>query len=175
MPRLRPAGIVCINGAGGGAGMFAIQLAKMYGAQVTAVDTAQKAAFMKQLGADNVLNFEKEDFTAKGGYDLIVDNTARRSVDDYKRALNRNGSLAIVGGSIGLIFKVMLLGRFLKGDKRLKVVIHKANQNLEELVDLVKKKSIKPAIDRSFSLDDTVEAFEYFASNKFTGKVVITV
>src|SRR5207245_4374296 len=99
--QVKPGQMVLINGAGGGAGTFAVQLAKLYGAEVTGVDNAGKLDFMSSLGADHVIDYTREDFTKNGKqYDLILDVVAHRSVFTYKRALKTNGRYFFVGGSV---------------------------------------------------------------------------
>ncbi len=100
---------VLINGAGGGAGSFAVQLAKYYGAEVTAVDNTEKLDFMRSLGAGHVIDYTREDFTKNGKqYDMILDVIAHRSVFAYKRALGPNGSYFMVGGSVATMFQMLL-------------------------------------------------------------------
>ena len=162
-----------INGAGGGAGCFAIQLAKMYGAHVTAVDTKEKFEIMKELGADEVIDFNREDYTKTGKYDIIIDNIARRSFFDYKGALKEDGIFGLVGGKGGTIFQILILGAICGGNKKLKLVLHQANKGLESLTNLVKEGKIKVIVDKTFNLDKTNEAFEHFAANQFKGKIVV--
>src|SRR3990170_1528200 len=109
--QVQPGQKVLINGAGGGAGTFAVQLAKLYGAEVTGVDNTGKLDFMRSLGADHVIDYTREDFSKNGQrYDFILDLVAVRSVYDYRRALAPNGKAYLVGGSVGTFFQVLLLG-----------------------------------------------------------------
>ena len=113
--QVQPGQKVLINGAGGGAGTFAVQLAKLYGAEVTGVDNTGKLDFMRSLGADHVIDYTQEDFTKNGKqYDLILDVIAHRSVFAYKRALRPNGSYFFVGGSVATIFQILLLGPWIR-------------------------------------------------------------
>ena len=114
--QVQPGQKVLINGAGGGAGMFAVQLAKLYGAEVTGVDNTGKLDFMRSLGADHVVDYTREDFTKNGKhiYDLILDVVAHRSVFAYKRALRPNGSYFFVGGSVATVFQILLLGPWIR-------------------------------------------------------------
>ena len=108
--QVQPGQKVLINGAGGSAGSFAIQLAKLYGAEVTGVDDTGKLDFMRTLGADHVIDYTQKDFTRGGEeYDLILDVVAHRSVFDYKRALRPDGTYFFVGGSVAVLFQVLLL------------------------------------------------------------------
>jgi NADPH:quinone reductase-like Zn-dependent oxidoreductase len=109
---------VLINGAGGSAGTFAIQLARLFGAEVTGVDNTGKLDFMRSLGADHVVDYTTEDFTRSGNrYDLVLDLIAHRSVFAYQRALEPNGSYFFVGGSTALLFQILLLGPWLRKNK----------------------------------------------------------
>ena len=108
---IQPGQKVLINGAGGGMGTFAVQIAKMYGAEVTGVDSAMKFDMLRSIGADHVIDYTKEDYTRSGKqYDLIVDVIAKRSVFDYRRALGPEGIFMVVGGSLGTFLQVMTLG-----------------------------------------------------------------
>ena len=112
---VQPGQHVLINGAGGGAGSFAVQLAKFDGAEVTGVDNTGKLDFMRSLGADHVIDYTREDFTKNGQqYDLILDLVAHRSVFAYQRALKPNGSYFMVGGSVATLFQILLLGPWMR-------------------------------------------------------------
>jgi NADPH:quinone reductase-like Zn-dependent oxidoreductase len=109
--QVRPGQKVLMNGAAGGAGMFAVQLAKLSGAQVTGVDHTAKLDFLRSPGADQVLDYTQEDFTTNGNqYDLILDVVASRSVFAYRRALRPNGGYFLVGGAVATMFQMLLLG-----------------------------------------------------------------
>ena len=113
--QVQPGQKVLINGAGGSAGTFAVQLAKLYGAEVTGVDNTGKLDFMRSLGADHVIDYTREDFTKNGKqYDLILDVIAHRSVFAYKRALKPNGTYFVVGGSVATLFQMLLLGPWIR-------------------------------------------------------------
>nr|BFE70024.1 hypothetical protein GCM10020092_033250 [Actinoplanes digitatis] len=101
---------VLINGAGGGSGAFAIQLARRLGARVTGVDNAAKLDFMRSVGADEVIDYRSEDFTRGGPYDLVLDLVAHRSVFAYRRALARGGRYRCVGGSVSALLRVLTVG-----------------------------------------------------------------
>ena len=99
--KIQPGDKVLINGAGGGMGSFAVQIAKYYGAEVTGVDSTRKLGFLRSIGADHVIDYTQEDYTKNGQqYDLILDVMAHRSVFDYKRALSPDGTYLIIGGSL---------------------------------------------------------------------------
>ena len=117
---LNPGDKVLVNGAAGGVGTYAIQLAKLAGAEVTGVDAAEKLDFVKSVGADHVLDFRTEDFTTSGKqYDLILDVVANRSLAAYKNALRSGGVYVMIGGNMSTIFQCMFMGRWLSiGDSR---------------------------------------------------------
>ena len=116
--QVQPGQTVLINGAGGGAGMFAVQLAKSYGAEVTGVDNTGKLDFLRSLGADHVIDYTQEDFTKNGKqYDLILDVVAYRSVFAYARALRPNGRYFMVGGSVATLFQIVLLGPWMRSQE----------------------------------------------------------
>src|SRR5712692_9910252 len=122
--QVKPGQKVLINGAGGGAGTFAVLLAKLCGAEVTGVDNTGKLDFMRSLGADHVIDYAREDFTKNGQqYDLILDLVAYRSVFAYKRALGPNGSYFAVGGSTATLFQILLLGPRIRGTTGKKIRI----------------------------------------------------
>src|SRR6266487_1298471 len=125
---------VLINGGGGGSGMYAVQLAKLDGAEVTGVDNAEKLEFMRSLGADHVIDYAREDFTRNGNdYDLILDVIAHRSVFAYKRALRPNGSYFAVGGSVAVLFQILLLGPLIRRTTGKKIRVLAVQPNLLDL------------------------------------------
>jgi NADPH:quinone reductase-like Zn-dependent oxidoreductase len=169
---------VLINGAGGGAGTFAIQIAKSYGAEVTAVDSTGKLEMMRSLGADHVIDYPQENYTKNGQtYDLIIDFSAYHSFFDYKRALKATGTFLMVGGSSGLANKCLFLGAFVSmtSSKKMGLLLHKSNKGLVQLIELVESGKVKPVIDRCYTLSETADAFRYFATGNVQGKIVITV
>ena len=177
--QVKPGQKVLINGAGGGAGVFAVQLAKLYGAEVTGVDNTGKLDFMRSLGADHVIDYTKEDFTKNGQqYDLILDVVANRSVFAYKRALRLNGSYFAVGGSVSTLFQILLLGQWIRRNSGKKIRVLAIQPNLEDLVqvtELCEARKIVPVIDRRFSLSEVPEALRYLGEGRVKGKVVIIV
>jgi NADPH:quinone reductase-like Zn-dependent oxidoreductase len=177
--QVQPGQKVLINGAGGGTGMFAVQLAKLYGAEVTGVDNTGKLDFMRSLGADHVIDYTREDFTQNGKqYDLILDVIAHRSVFAYKRALSPNGSCFMVGGSVATMFQVLLLGsRIGKAEgKSIRLLMVRPNtKDLLFMTGLYEARKVVPVIDRSFSLSEVPEALRYLGAGHAKGKVVITV
>jgi NADPH:quinone reductase-like Zn-dependent oxidoreductase len=177
--KIQPGQKVLITGAGGGAGTFAVQLAKLYGAEVTGVDNTGKLDFMRSLGADHVIDYTREDFTKNGKqYDLILDIVAHRSVFAYKRALRSRGSYFLTGGSVTTIFQVLLLGPWIRGITGKKMRILAVQPNLEDLVyvtELYEAGKVVPVIDRRYPLSEIPEALRYLGEGRTKGKVVITV
>ena len=170
---------VAINGAGGGSGSFAIQLAKRLGAHVTGVDNAGKLDFMRSLGADEVIDYRSEDFTRRDEpYDLILDLVAHRSVFAYRRALLREGRYRCVGGSVRALLRVLTIG-WLAGrltHRSLRVLAVKPGPaHFQPLADLCVAGDIAIAIDRTFALDDVPAALAYVGEGHALGKVVVTV
>jgi NADPH:quinone reductase-like Zn-dependent oxidoreductase len=176
---VQPGQKVLINGAGGGAGTFAIQLAKLDGAEVTGVDNTSKLDFMRSLGADHVIDYTREDFTQSGKqYDLILDLIAHRSVFAYQRALRPNGTYFFVGGSVALIFQILLLGPWIKRATTRNIRILAVPQNRKDLIsikELCEAGKIVPVIDRQYSLSEVPEALRYVGEGRAKGKVVIVI
>jgi NADPH:quinone reductase-like Zn-dependent oxidoreductase len=170
---------VLINGAGGSAGTFAVQLAKLQGADVTAVDNAGKLDFLHSLGIDHVIDYAREDFTRNGKqYDLILDLSAHRSVFAYRRALEPNGTYFFVGGSVGTIFQILLLGPWIKKatDRNIRMLVVPQNKkDLLAITELCETGKITPMIDRLYPLNQVPEAMRYVGEGRAKGKVVITV
>jgi NADPH:quinone reductase-like Zn-dependent oxidoreductase len=177
--QVQPGQKVLVNGAGGGAGTFAVQLAKLYGAEVTGVDNAGKLDFMRSLGADYVIDYTREDFTKNGKqYDLILDVVAKRSVFACKRALGSNGSYFLAGGSVATIFQILLLGPWIRATTGKKIRVLAVKPNLKDLVyiaELCEAGKVVPVIDRRFPLSEVPEAIRYLGEGRTKGKVVITV
>ncbi len=170
---------VLINGAGGSAGSFAVQLAKLAGAEVTGVDNGGKLDFMRALGADHVIDYTREDFTKNGKqYDLILDVIAHRSVFAYQRALKPDGTYFCVGGSVGVLLQVLFLGPWIRRISGRKLQVLAVPQNRKDLVAitaLCESGEVAPVIDRVYPLEEVPEAMRYFGEGRAKGKVVITV
>jgi NADPH:quinone reductase-like Zn-dependent oxidoreductase len=167
-----------VNGAGGGVGTFAIQIARLYGAETTGVDSAAKLAALRSLGYDHVLDYEQQDFTEGGQqYDLILDVKTNRPVFAYLRALRPGGTYATVGGSLRRLAQIALLGPFVAmvHKKRLRVVGLKPNKDLGYLTELVDAGKVSPVVDGRYTLDQAAEAMRYFGEGRHKGKVVLTV
>jgi NADPH:quinone reductase-like Zn-dependent oxidoreductase len=168
---------VLINGAGGGVGTFAIQIASSLGANITAVDLSEKHAMLQSLGASGVVDHTKEDFTKQGKqYDLIVDVIATRSISDYKRALKPGGVYTMIGGHLGTIFQVGLLGGLASTkERRLSILIQQPNKPLAALIKLFEEGKVKSIIDKVYPLEEAAEAFQRLGDGKVRGKLVITI
>lgn len=176
--QVQPGQKVLINGAGGGSGMFAVQLAKMYGAEVTGVDNAEKLDFMRSLGVDHVIDYTREDFTRNGKqYDLILDLVAYRSPVAYQRALKPNGSYFAVGGSVATFIQILLLGPLIRRTTGKNIRILAVQRNRKDLVavtELCEAGKIVPVIDRQYPLSEVPDALRYLGEGHVKGKVVIT-
>ena len=168
---------VLINGAGGGVGTFAVQIAKSVGTEVTGVDSMEKLDMLRSIGADQVIDFKQEDFTRNGKcYDLILDVMTNRSMFDYARALSPNGIYVIVGGSLVRIFQALVLGPWIKKikSKQLRILGHKPNKGLAFMKELIEAGKVVSVIDGSYKLSEVPEAFRHFGEGSHKGKVVIT-
>jgi NADPH:quinone reductase-like Zn-dependent oxidoreductase len=175
--QIQPGQKVLINGAGGGAGTFAVQIAKSFGAEVTGVDSTSKLDMMRSIGADHVIDYTKKDFTKNGQrYDLILDNAAHHSIFDYKRVLSPKGIYVMVGGSSAQMFQAMFLGPWISmtGSKKMGILMLKPNKDLAFMLELLKTGKVVPIIDRRYPLSEVPEALRYFGKGHAKGKVVIT-
>jgi NADPH:quinone reductase-like Zn-dependent oxidoreductase len=176
--QVQPGQRVLINGAGGSAGSFAVQLAKLYGAEVTGVDNTGKLDFMRSLGADHVIDYTREDFTKNGKqHDLILDLVAHRSVFACQWALRPNGSYFLVGGSVAVLFQILLLGPWIRrtaGRKIRLLVVPQNRKDLLSITEICETGKVVPFIDRRYSLSEVPEALRYVAEGRAKGKVVIS-
>lgn len=184
--KIQPGQKVLINGASGGVGTFAVQIAKSLGADVTGVCSTRNVDLVKSLGADRVIDYTKEDFT-KGDqkYDVIIDNVANRSLSEFRRLLNPNGKYVLIGGGgvdeqgiFGIMLrplKAMVMSKFV--DQQMGMMLADSNQkDLSLLAEMVESGKMKPVIDRTYkSLSDVPEAIRYLEEGHARGKVVITV
>lgn len=166
-----------INGAGGGVGTFAIQIAKLYGVEVTGVDRSGKLDMLRSLGFDHIIDYTQEDFTKNGQcYDLILDVKTNRSMFDYTRALSPNGIYVTVGGSMARIFQALFLGPLISmiSKKNIRLVALKPNKDLAYMNELFEAGKVKPVIDGPYKLSEVPEAMRYFGEGRHKGKVVIS-
>ena len=169
---------VLIFGSAGGVGTFAIQLAKYYGAIVTAVCSTKNVEQSQSLGADYVIDYTKEDFTKNARrYDLILAINGNRQLSEYKLALNPLGKYIMVGGSLSQIFKSLAFGWLMSlGSKKMFSLAAKSNKkDLEFIVNLAENGKIKPVIDRYYSLEKVADAIRYLSEGHARGKVIIKV
>jgi 2-desacetyl-2-hydroxyethyl bacteriochlorophyllide A dehydrogenase len=169
---------VLICGAGGGVGTFAAQLAKYFGAEVTAVCGEKNEKILQSLGADYVINYMKNDFT-KGSkrYDLILAINGSHSLSAYKHLLTPKGICVMVGGGLSQVVKSMLFGAFMSiGGRKIRTLAAKPDRkDLAYIIQLVEAGKVKPVIDRRYSLQETDDAVRYLSGGHAMGKVVISV
>ena len=178
MERFQPGQKLLINGAGGGVGTFAVQIAKMHGVEVTGIDSPCKLDLLRSLGADHVIDYTREDFTRSGRrYDLILDVKTTRSFFNCARALNPNGRYVILGGSMAQFVQVLLLWPWfvMTQNKKFHFLALKPNKGLDSMNELFKAGKLVPVIDGPYQLSDVPEAFRRFGEGRHKGKVVITV
>jgi NADPH:quinone reductase-like Zn-dependent oxidoreductase len=169
--QIQPGQKVLINGASGGIGTFAVQIAKSFGAEVTGVCSTRNLDMVRSIGADHVIDYTQEDFTQKEQrYDLILDIVANRSVSDNKRALSPTGSYVAVAFSTSALFTRG------SGDKKAVQLSHEPNVNdLVYMKELIEAGKVVPVIDRSYPLSEVADAMRYYGEGHPAGKIVITV
>jgi NADPH:quinone reductase-like Zn-dependent oxidoreductase len=178
---------VLINGAGGGLGTFAVQIATSYGATVTAVDSTNKLEMLRRIGAERVIDYTKDDFTRQGErYDLILDIPGNRSLSDVRNALTPKGTYVLIGherfgssggrwigNSMGRFFKMLVISPFVSQGMGLRTST-KTKDPLAVLTDLLAAGKITPVIDRTYPLSETREAMRYLEEGQAQGKIVLT-
>ncbi len=177
--QIQPGQRVLINGASGGVGTFAVQIAKAFGTEVTAVCSTRNVEMVRSLGADHVIDYTQEDFTKNGQqYDLILAANGNHSIAAYERALTRQGTYVMSGGSGAQMVQAMLLGPVLSlaGSKKLGNVLMKPNKkDLVFMQELLEAGKVAPVIDRRYPLREAAEAIRYLEEGHARGKVVISV
>jgi NADPH:quinone reductase-like Zn-dependent oxidoreductase len=177
--QVQPGQAVLINGAGGGSGMYAVQLAKLLGAEVTGVDNTGKLEFMRSLGADHVIDYTREDFTRNGrSYDLILDLAAYRSPLASGGSLKPGGRYLFVGGSVAALLQALLAGPLTgraEGKKIRVLAVRLGVQHLAPLVELCQAGKIATVIDRRYALSEVPQALQYLGEGNAKGKVVVIV
>lgn len=177
--QIQPGQKVLINGASGGVGTFAVQIAKAFGAEVTAVCSTKNVDRMRSINADHVIDYSKEDFTQNGQqYDFILAANGYRPFADYKRALSPGGSYVMTGGTTAQMVEAMLLGPLssMTENKKMGNVMAKPDQeNLAFMKGLLEAGKVKPVIDRCYPLSEVAEAIRYLEAGHAQGKVVIAV
>ncbi len=170
--QIKPGDKVLINGASGGVGTFAIQIAKSFGAEVTGVCSTKKLQLVRSIGADQVVDYTQEDFTQNGQlYDLIFDAAAYRSISDYKRSLSPKGMYLLVGGSMTRIIQVVLN----KSQKIDNLVVKSNKKDLVFMKGLLESGQVAPVVDKIYPLNRVAEALRYLEERHVQGKVVIKV
>ncbi len=169
---------VLIHGAGGGVGTFAVQLAKYFNADVTAVCGTNNVERMQSIGADRVINYHERDvMQSSERYDLILAVNGNHPLTSYMRLLTSKGTCVMVGGSLSQVIKTILFGTFMSfGNKKIKLLTAKQNtKDLEYIIKLVAEGKLKPVIDRFYSLEEIPEAMQYLTKGHARGKVIIRV
>jgi NADPH:quinone reductase-like Zn-dependent oxidoreductase len=173
---------VLINGASGGVGTFAVQIARHYGAEVTGVCSTRNVEMVRSLGADRVVDYTKEDFAQSGEqYDLILDNVSNRSLSDLRRVLKPTGHLVVVGaekgdwiGPLMPAIRVTVLSPFI--DQKMAFFIAQLEpSDLEFLGDLMRAGQMTPVIDRRYAFDEAAKAMEYLETGRARGKVIVNI
>jgi NADPH:quinone reductase-like Zn-dependent oxidoreductase len=176
---IQPGQKVLIYGASGGVGTFAVQIAKSFGAEVTAVCSTRNVDMVRSIGADHVIDYTQADFTRNGQrYDLILAVNGYHSISDYKRALNPEGVYVMTGGSNAQLFQALLLGPLISraGRQKMGSSAHKPNQkDLIFMKELLEAGKVTPVIDRRFPLPEVADAIRYLEAGHAQGKVVITI
>ena len=179
--QIQPGQKVLINGAAGGVGTFAVQMAKAFRAEVTGVCSPQKLALVRSIGADHVIDYTKEDFTRNGQpYDLIFDAVGNRSVADYQRALRANGICTVAGfTTLARLCQVVVLGAWVSKTRHKKIglmgIAQPNSKDLAFIKELLEAGKVVPVIDRRYPLAETAEALRYLEVGHARGKVIITV
>src|SRR5215218_4945679 len=185
--QLQPGQKVLINGAGGGVGAIAVQLAKAYGAEVTGVDSTRKLDMVRSLGADQVIDYTQEDFTQSGErYDLILDVPGNHSLSECRRALTPEGTYVLIGhdhfgvsggwwlGSLPRFFKLVVMSPFVSQLPDLNFSMPSKKDSMAVLREFIEAGKITPVIDRTYPLSEVPEAIRYLEEGHVQGKVVIT-
>ena len=173
--RIRAGQKVLINGASGGVGTYAVQIAKSFDTEVTGVCSTTKMDLVRSIGADHVIDYTQEDVTKNGQpYDLIFDIAAYRSISEYKRILSPNGIYVLAGGSMARIFQLMLMS--MTRVKNMGFMVANINQkDLLYMVELIQTGKVRPIIDKRFPLTKTAEALRYLEEGQARGKIIISV
>ena len=177
--QIRPGQKVLINGASGGVGLFAVQIAKALGAEVTAVCSTRNLDIARSMGADHVIDYTREDFTQNGHrYDLVLAANGYHSISEYRRVLTPKGTYVMTGGAMAQLSEVMLKGIWISmtGSQKMGNLLAKPNKDdLTFIKQLLESGKVKPVIDRCYPLSEVAEAIRYLEEGHAQGKVVITV
>ncbi|MDC0765416.1 NAD(P)-dependent alcohol dehydrogenase [Streptomyces sp. HD] len=184
--RVQPGQTVLVNGASGGVGTFAVQLAKAYGAEVTAVCSTRNVDLVRSLGADRVIDYEREDF-ARGErrYDVVLDLVGNHSLAEFRRVLSPTGVLVLSGGGVyeggsfvgpmGLFLKRRLVAPFSRHQRLLEISARQSKANLAALRELAESGKIAPVVERTYPLSEAAEAIRYLEVEHARAKIVVTV
>lgn len=183
--RVQPGQQVLVNGASGGVGTFAVQIAKSFGAEVTGVCSTRNVDLVRSIGADHVIDYTREDFTRNGRrYDVVFDLVGNRSLTEFRRALTPAGTLILSGGGVsrggsligpmGLILRGQVLSRFVR-HRLLVLTATPSKENLATLRELAESGRVSPVIDRTYPLSEVPEAIRYLEVEHARAKVIITV
>ena len=176
--KIQPGQKLLINGAGGGAGTFGVQIAKTFGAEVTGVDSTGKLNMLRSMGFDHVIDYTQEDFTKNGQqYDLILDAKTNRSMFAYARSLSKNGTYVTVGGSIGRLIQALFLAPWISitTKKNFRIVSLKPNKDLIYMNTLFEEGKVIPVIDGPYQFNDFMKAFKLFEKAEHKGKIVLSI
>ena len=179
---VQPGQKVLINGASGGVGTFAVQIAKAFGAEVTGVCSSRNVDLVRSIGADHVIDYTQEDFATSGQrYDVIFDVAGKSSLSDCRRALTAKGTLILCSGvgsrlfgPIGRVLRALVLSRFVSQNLR-PLSTKQSKEDLGVLKELIEAGKVIPAIDRTFPLSEVPEALRYFEAEHARAKIVITI
>lgn len=172
--QIQPGQKVLINGASGGVGTFAVQIAKSFGAEVTGVCSTRNVDMVRSIGADFVIDYTQEDFTQSAKhYDLIFDTVGNRSLSNCRRILSSNGILVIVGGPMNRALRASVMSRFVS-QKMLMFMALRSKKDLFVMHDLLVSGKVTPVIDRRYSLNEVPQAIRYLEEGHARGKVIIT-
>lgn len=175
--KIRSGQKILINGAGGGVGTFGIQIAKLYGVEVTGVDNAGKLDMMRSMGFDHVIDYKKEDFTKIGKrFDLVLDVKTNRSIFSYARALSRDGVYVTVGGSLLRLLQALVLGPLISmiSKKHIRIVALKPNKDLLYMNGLFEAGKVRPVIDGPYQPGEIADVFRIFGKGEHKGKMVVS-
>ncbi|MBX9392362.1 NAD(P)-dependent alcohol dehydrogenase [Streptomyces sp. TRM72054] len=183
--RVRPGQTVLVNGASGGVGTFAVQIAKAYGAEVSGVCSTRNAELVRSLGADHVIDYTREDFTRTGRrYEVVLDLVGNRSLGDFRRALTPDGTLVLSGGGfyeggsllgpMKLFFKRGMLAPFVR-QRLLELPARQSKENLAALRDLVESGKVTPVVERTYPLSEAAEAIRHLEVEHARAKIVVVV
>ena len=181
--KVKPGQKVLIIGAGGGIGTFAVQIAKVFGAEVTGVCSTTKTELVRSIGADHVIDYTREDFAnGRQHYDLILDTAGNRALSHLRRALTARGTLVIVGGEgggrwfgVGRQLRALMLSPFVRQKLCTLFSLERTREDLQLLKELVEGGKVMPVIDRAYPLSEVADAIRYWEEGHAGGKIVITV